>query len=118
MLERERRGLVSDAQMVERAIKRRWGTRPDVMEALVAKAGRLALSTASERNFAALFRIYLQAESQNQQDELKGIPDRVQVETIDVMTPEAQRAAILGAIAAERARRQYGEPPAGEDHDR
>jgi hypothetical protein len=76
------------------------------MEALVAKAGRMALSATDARSFSRLFRDYLAAESQNQQDEHKGMADKIQIEAVQPMTVEGQRAAILAAIAAEKAKRR------------
>ncbi len=85
--------------------RRRWDPRRDVMDALLSKCGRIALSTTSERVFVSCFREYRQAEAQNQTDELKGTADKLQVEHVEVMTTETQRAAMLGAIAAEMAKR-------------
>jgi len=96
----------SDLRMLERAIRRRWGTRPEVMDALLSKAARLGLSSDDPRVVFGALRCHLQAEAQNQADELKQIPDQLTVSHVNApLTADGQRTAILRAIAAEREKR-------------
>ena len=96
----------SDLKMIERAMRKRWPTRSEVKTALLAKIARIGLSTEDTRVLLGATRCYLQAEAQNQADELKGLPDKVVItnETAPV-DANGQRTAILRAIAAEREKR-------------
>lgn len=98
--------IKEDTELLAKARDRRWETNRDVMQALVAKAGRMALQTTSVRDFSRLFREVRACEGQNQSDELKGVPDQVTVTTTVTMTPAVQRAAILNAVAAELSKRE------------
>jgi len=101
----------SDLRMIERAARKRWNTRPDIKDALLAKVARAGLESDNARVIVAATRCYLVAESQNQGDELKGIPDKIQVEHVaHAVGSDEQRTAILSAVGAEMKKRRIRGP--------
>jgi len=102
------REVRNDVQLFNQAIDKRWPTRRDVMEALLAKAGRIALATTDDRTFNRCFQSILKAEAQNQVDQLKSIADKLIIKTEETITPDQHRQILTEVITAERLRRERG----------
>ena len=95
-----------DADLVRQAIAKRWPTDENVKRALLAKVARHGLASESPRNTVACLRAYMQAEAQNQNDQLKNLADKLVVTTETTVTPELQRQILLQAVEHERRRQK------------
>ena len=93
------RHVREDMRLAGLAVRKRWPTEDRIKEAISAKVARVTLAADDERITLMGARVYVQMEGQNQADEHKAQPDKVDLTITE--SPEDRVASVLARLRGE-----------------